>query len=153
MTRMFHVTSVRNRDSIETHGLDWTRMSAVPGIAGSRRPEVDGIFLADHPSMAQFFVRMNNTGGPVDIWAVDDVDPADLVDSDSGFCYLPARIERHRLTLHDRDIPEPVRAPAVRRDDAIGDQAYRSRLTITLADGTELSDAEAHAFIAQRADG
>lgn len=150
---MFHVTSVRNRRSIQTHGLDWTHMSDVPGIAGSRRPEVDGVFLVEDPEMAQFFVQINSTGGPVDIWAVDDVDPADLVDAGSGFSYLPARVERHRLTLLDRDIPETVRTSTVPRDDGTGEQAYSSRLTVTLDDGTELSDDEAWAFLTRRAEG
>ena len=49
MPRMFHVSSVHNRESIQTHGLDWARMSAAPGIVGSRRPEVEGVFLSlDH---------------------------------------------------------------------------------------------------------
>ena len=150
---MFHVTSVRNRRSIETHGLDWSHMSDVPGIAGSRRPEIDGVFLVDDPGMAQFFVQINTTGGPVDIWAVDDVDPADLVDAGSGFSYLPTRIDRHRPTLLDRDIPEPMGTPTVRSDDEAGGSAYSSRLTITLDDGTELSDAEAWAFVARRTQG
>ena len=35
MTRLFHVSSALNRESILAHGLDWTRMGAAPGIAGS----------------------------------------------------------------------------------------------------------------------
>lgn len=44
--RFFHVTSVRNRTSIATNGLDWTRMDGAPGIAGSPVPEQEGCFLA-----------------------------------------------------------------------------------------------------------
>jgi len=62
---MFHVSSVRNRESIQAHGLDWTRMSGAWGIAGSRQPDVGGIFLSPDHFTAQFFVRMNNTGGTV----------------------------------------------------------------------------------------
>lgn len=49
--RAFHVTSSRNRESIGLVGLDWERMAASPGIAGSLRPErlsvpsVDGVQL------------------------------------------------------------------------------------------------------------
>ena len=45
MTGLFHVTSALNRDSILAHGLDWTRMGAAPGIAGSLTPEEEGVFL------------------------------------------------------------------------------------------------------------
>jgi hypothetical protein len=63
-----HVSSVLNRASIAKHGLDWTRMGPAQGIAGSSRPEVDGIFICRGEDEARFFVRINNTGGPVDIW-------------------------------------------------------------------------------------
>lgn len=33
--RAFHVTSSRNRESVRLVGLDWERMAASPGIAGS----------------------------------------------------------------------------------------------------------------------
>lgn len=114
MTRMFHVTSAANRTSIDRHGLDWSRMSGARGIAGSRLPEVDGIFLSQDRFTAEFFVRMNNTGGPVDMWTVDDVDEVDLVQSDSGFFYVPFRIERGRLTLEARGLLERNLPPAVR---------------------------------------
>lgn len=98
--RFFHVTSSLNRESIRAHGLDWTRMGAAPGIAGSNSPEVDGIFLDELPD---FFVRMNNTGGPVDVWGVDGIDRAALVESEAGFCYFPGVIPPDRLTLLDTD--------------------------------------------------
>ena len=41
-----HVTAAVNRESIRRHGLDWRRMSVATGIAGSRGPELEGIFLA-----------------------------------------------------------------------------------------------------------
>jgi hypothetical protein len=99
--RLYHVTSALNRESILTHGLDWTRMGAVPGIAGSSVPEENGIFLARDEFEASFFVRMNNADGPVDVWAVDGIDPDLLVESGSGFEYLPATIPRSQLTLID----------------------------------------------------
>jgi hypothetical protein len=69
MPRLFHVTSARNRESILAHGLDWTYMGAAPGIAGSSAPEEQGVFLCLNEFDVDFFVRMNNTGGPVDVWA------------------------------------------------------------------------------------
>ena len=56
---------------------------------------------------------MNNTGGPVDIWAVEDVDLTDLIESGSGFSYVPHRIHAHRLTLHEQDLTESDLPPAV----------------------------------------
>ena len=43
--RAFHVTSSRNRESVRLVGLDWERMAASPGIAGSLVPVVAGVFL------------------------------------------------------------------------------------------------------------
>ncbi len=101
----FHVTSVLNRGSIEVHGLDWRRMGAAPGIAGSSRPEQEGCFLTLSEFDCDFFVRMNNTGGPVDVWGVDGVDEAELVESPEGFLYLPEVIPPGRLRLVRRDVP------------------------------------------------
>lgn len=95
----FHVSSVANRESIRAFGLDWTRMGAAPGIAGSTRPEAEGIFLCADEFTADFFVRMNNTGGAVDVWEVHDVDPDALRDNGAGFEYLPEKIGRTRVTL------------------------------------------------------
>jgi hypothetical protein len=109
MARMFHVSSSRNRESISVNGLDWTRMGASRGIAGSDRPEQDGCFVC-REELADLFVRMNNTGGPVDVWAVDDVDEDDLVESPEGFCYLPFKIAANRLTLVREEIPPEGRS-------------------------------------------
>jgi hypothetical protein len=38
-----------------------------------------------------WFVRMNNTGGPVDVWAVDRVDEAELMESPEGHHYSRRR--------------------------------------------------------------
>jgi hypothetical protein len=103
--RLFHVTSVRNRESVTAHGLDWTMMKDSPGIAGSRRPEQDGCFLCLDESEVDWFVRMNNTGGPVDVWVVDDVDTDDLVVSGEGHSFFPGIIPAHSLKLLRRDIP------------------------------------------------
>ena len=101
MAHLFHVTSVLNRESILAHGLDWTRMGAAPGIAGSSLPEEDGVFLCRDDFEAGFFVQMNNTGGPVDVWVVTGVKESELVTGDSGFCYLPAAISPAQVTLAD----------------------------------------------------
>ena len=45
-------------------------------IAGSVRPEEEGCFLCRDRWEADWFVAMNNTGGPVDIWAIEDVNSA-----------------------------------------------------------------------------
>ena len=106
---MYHVTSVRNRGSIEVHGLDWRRMGDAPGIAGSPWPEQEGCFLAADDWLTDYFVEMNNTGGPVDVWAVDGVDEADLAVSPEGYPYLPRAIPRELLRLVRQDIPPTAR--------------------------------------------
>lgn len=101
--RLFHVSSILNRESIQSWGLDWTRMAAAPGIAGSRRPEVEGCFLALNEFEAEWFARqINNTGGPVDTWLVSGVDPSELVEDRNGHVYYPRPIPPSMLTLHIR---------------------------------------------------
>ena len=107
MALLFHVTSAMNRESILVHGLDWTRMGAAPGIAGSPVPEEDGVFLCRDEFEAGFFVRMNNTGGPVDVWAVAGIDEQKLATTGSGFRYSPARIPRGQIFLADCPSDEP----------------------------------------------
>ena len=103
-SNFFHVSSVLNRASIAKHGLDWTRMGAAPGIAGSTRPEAHGVFLCRGEDEAQFFVRINNTGGPVDLWSVDGVDEELLIDNGNGFVYLPGRVLAARIRLVRADV-------------------------------------------------
>ena len=76
-------------------------MGAASGIAGSTAPEVEGVFLDELPD---FFVRMNNTGGLVDVWGVDGIDPAALIESSNGFRYFPGVISTANLTLLDTDL-------------------------------------------------
>jgi hypothetical protein len=90
------VSSVLNRHSIAQYGLDWARMGAAPGIAGSRRPEVEGVFL-----------QISNTGGPVDLWSVDGIDEGLLLDHGSGFVYLPGRIPAARVRRVRSDVRPP----------------------------------------------
>jgi hypothetical protein len=63
MPRFFHVTSTKNRSSIQEHGLDWKRMKDAPGIAGSQRSEREGAFLCEDEREADWFVRMNKPAG------------------------------------------------------------------------------------------
>lgn len=106
VTRMFHVTSSKNRESILANGLDWQLMSASLGIAGSTRPEEEGCFLCRSEGEADWFVRViNNTGGPVDVWAVFGIDERDLVVSPTGYLYLPMTVPPENLTLIRTDIP------------------------------------------------
>jgi hypothetical protein len=98
MQPLYHVSSTANRESIAANGLDWTRMGAAPGIAGSAEPEVAGVFLCDEDEVG-FFQHINNTGGPVDVWAVTGIAADDLIDNGSGFSYLPARIPAAQVTL------------------------------------------------------
>ena len=120
MSRMFHVTSSKNRASILANGLDWRLMGMSCGIAGSATPEQEGCFLCRSEWEADWFVRMNNTGGPVDVWAVDGVDEQELVESPEGYLYLSTTIAPDRLTLLRTGIPpEDLRAaPRPRGDDA-----------------------------------
>ncbi len=47
---------------------------------------------------------MNNTGGPVDVWAVDGIELASLVDNGSGYDYFPGTIPVTSLTLLQTDL-------------------------------------------------
>lgn len=106
--RYFHVTSSLNRASITAHGLDWDRMGAAPGIAGSPVPEQEGCFLGTDWD-AEFFIRINNTDGPVDVWEVVEISDDELVTSPEGFSYLPRRIPASQLRLVRREVPAPER--------------------------------------------
>ncbi len=115
MARLFHVSSVANRESILAHGLDWTRMGAARGIAGSTTAEQEGVFLCRDEFEAGFIVRMNNTGGPVDVWMVTGIEADELVDGGSGFCYFPSPIPPVQVTLADWPQDEPVTATRARQ--------------------------------------
>ena len=80
-------------------------MGAARGIAGSHAPEVAGCFLVDDEYDVDWFVRLNNTGGPVDVWAVDGIEPADLVETSNGYRYLPRTVPPGSLTLVRQDLP------------------------------------------------
>jgi hypothetical protein len=84
-------------------------MSIARGIAGSVEPEQDGCFLCADEWEMQWFIEMNNTGGPVDVWAVDGVGEAQLIKSPEGHRYFPGLIPPDRLTLLRVDLPPVAR--------------------------------------------
>jgi hypothetical protein len=98
---MFHVSSAANRESILAHGLDWTRMGAAPGIAGSTVPEADGVFLCRNEFETSFMIGLNFAGGLVDVWAVTGIEEDELVDNGSGYVYFPSAIPPAQITLVD----------------------------------------------------
>ncbi len=104
MRFLYHVTSSLNRESIIERGLDWPWTSLAPGIAGSRRPEQQGCFLAEHEQEADWFVQMNNTGGPVDVWEVQGAEAAALMESPEGYCFYPGLIAPEQLRLVRRGL-------------------------------------------------
>jgi len=114
VARMFHVSSAANRASILAHGLDWTRMGAAHGIAGSTVPETDGVFVCADEFEAGFFLQMNNTGGPVDLWAVTGIDERDLTESGTGFKYYPAPIPPSQVALIEWPAGDAVPGPLAR---------------------------------------
>ena len=93
--RYFHVSRSENRGSIEQFGLDWNRMGAVPGIAGSRAPEMDAVFVCDEFSV-DFFCRFSET--PVDVWLVD-AGGLEVEDAPDGWWILRTPIGPDRLRL------------------------------------------------------
>ena len=80
-------------------------MALASGIAGSRRPEVEGVFLCCGDWEVDWFIDLNNTGGPVDVWAVAGVDGADLIDNGNGHYYLARPVTPSDLTLVRQDVP------------------------------------------------
>ena len=69
-----------------------------PGIAGSTAPEADGVFLCEE-FQVEFFVRMNNTGGPVDVWEISGTFEDQMINNGSGFLYFPGRIPAMQVSL------------------------------------------------------
>ena len=104
---MFHVSPSANRNSIRRHGLDWRRMGAASGIAGSVEPELPAIFLCTWGS-TRFFTDMART--PSDIWAVRvdglwlEGDPSSSGGGDDDWMILPAPVGPDRLDLIEIDV-------------------------------------------------
>jgi hypothetical protein len=105
---MFHATAAANRDSIRRNGLDWQRMDAAFGIAGSQEPELPGIFLCATREDARFFTDMARA--PSDIWQVRvdglwlEGDPGASGGGDDIWMILPEPVGPDRLKLIDTDV-------------------------------------------------
>lgn len=56
-------------------------------------------------SGADYFDRMNATGRPVDVWAVDGIERGNLVEGPTGYSYYPGVIPGANLTLLRSGIP------------------------------------------------
>jgi hypothetical protein len=117
-----------NRASILEHGLDWRRMGAAPGIAGSRQPEADGVFLAEAADIAFFF----GFARPLDVWAVD-VTGLELEDSPEGWPIRRRPIPRERLRLLVAGDAALAWSNEPDADDAAADRRLRD-LVVALAE-------------------
>ena len=107
------MSASENRASIEQHGLDWTRMGNVGGIAAGsgaplgwvHRPEADAVFLCGSIEEAEHFAQFGQHP-LVDIWQVD-VRGLELEDAPDGWLWTRQPIERSRLRLLRSDIEAP----------------------------------------------
>jgi hypothetical protein len=97
----FHVTSALNRVSIQQYGLDWRRMGLAPGIAGSRQPEEDGIFLVNDEFSVEWFAHMGLEGEheSVDVWAVTLTDDPEI-DEETEYPLIAKPIPPEAIRLH-----------------------------------------------------
>jgi hypothetical protein len=68
------------------------------------------VFLCRDEFEAGFFVRINNTGGPVDVWMVTGIEADELVDGGSGFGHFPSPVPPAQVTLADWPRDEAVPA-------------------------------------------
>jgi hypothetical protein len=129
---LFHVTAAVNRESIRRHGLDWRRMGAAPGIAGSAGPERAAVFACDSRDEAAFFLQMADS--PSDVWAIR-ADGLWVENGPQGWSIITEPIDPGRLRLADRDLP-PGRPREHPEPGGGPSAAYQSKLTIRRADGT-----------------
>lgn len=84
--------------------LDWNRMGAAQGIAGSRSPELDAVFL-DHFEGIEFFTHMSRQ--PCDVW---EVDVAGLwIEKHEDWLIHRSPIAPDRLRLVAQDLPPTIR--------------------------------------------
>lgn len=84
-------------------------MGGAFGIAGSDNPEQRGVFLCSDEFEVDWFVQMNATGGPVDVWAVDGLTDDSLTESQEGHSYFPGSIPVEALELLRTDVEAPSR--------------------------------------------
>lgn len=107
----WHVTPAVNRRSIDQHGLDWSRMGTVGGIAAGAfapkgtvyAPEMPGVFLCGAWEDVDFFLGFGQHP-LVDVWEVD-VKGLDLRDGPDGWLIHLNPIPRDRIRLVRQDIP------------------------------------------------
>jgi hypothetical protein len=100
-----HASASANRESIERWGLDWTRMGNAAGIAGSVKPELEGVFL-DTLEGVRFFTRMSRQ--PCDVWEVD-VTGLLIETHEDGWMMHLSPIPANRLRLIAKDLPPGTR--------------------------------------------
>jgi hypothetical protein len=98
---MLHITAVANRESVRRHGLDWRRMGAAAGIAGSTRPELPAVFVCDEIEDISFFLNIART--PADVWAID-VAGMWVESGPDGWWIISRPIGPERLTLVQRNV-------------------------------------------------
>ena len=108
-------------------------MGAARGIAGAHSPEVQGIFLCVEDWEAQWFIEMNNTGGPVDLWEVAGVELRELlVSPEGGHQYIGRPIPPAAVHLLRQDIP-PEPWPSDRHASLSSTEQVRRRRSLGLS--------------------
>jgi hypothetical protein len=105
---VYHATATVNRTSIRQHGLDWRRMGAACGIAGSTRPELPAVFVCADREDVSFFLRMARSSS--DVWCVD-VEGLWLESGPNGWWIISQPVPRDRLRLVGQDIPVSAAEP------------------------------------------
>ena len=104
---LFHASPSVNRESIQIHGLDVSRMSA-DGIAGSTGPEVEGVFLGEHVWDGYWYASFGHHAS-VDIWEVHAEGLSLQEDNEGWICGVV--IPPERLKLIESDVtPEAAEA-------------------------------------------
>ncbi len=97
---LFHLSPCENRASILEHGLDAQRIGAAPGLAGSERAELDGVYVFDGPDEAKWWAKTmgeRHTGG-LDLWEIASAG-LPVLTGPHGFEYVPGTIPPDRIRL------------------------------------------------------
>lgn len=97
---LFHLSPCENRSSIREHGLDAQRMGASPGLAGSERAELQGVYVFPAPDEAKWWAKTmgeRHVGG-LDLWQVV-ASGLPVLDGPHGFDYVPGTIPPERISL------------------------------------------------------
>jgi len=107
--QLYHLSPVENRDSIRAHGLDPSRMGAAPGLAGSERPEVTGVYVFDDPGEAKWWAgtmgERHRSG--LDLWQFT-AQQAQLAAGPDGFDHLTGTVAPEALRLRQTFTPEQL---------------------------------------------